>query len=554
MRQRIAQLIADHTAGVLTFSQVDSLLEIPPDDLLGDYAFPCFVLAKSLRKAPATIASELAKQLDDLPDYITRVEAKGPYLNVFVAVAPLAHTLLTNIEQPDWGSTQSRAGQTIPLDFSSPNISKPFGIGHLRSTIIGNAIANILTFQGANVIRINYLGDWGTPHGKIIAGYLEFGDEQAFQQNPIIHLYDIYKKVSADERFEELGREWFKKLEEKDEQALHYWNLFRQASIKEFDRVYTLLGVTFDLIDGESQQEEHIKNAIDQLEQHNLLVESQGAKVVDLEQYDLGVCLIQKSDGASLYAARDIAAAIHRISSHGAKMLVYEVGNEQQLHFKQVFKVLELLGYDLPLYHISHGLYLGADGKKFATRAGKLVFLDDVIAHTKQLAAQAISARHNLDEQELQHRSLIIARAAILYGDLKNYREQDMIFDIEKFSSFDGDTGPYLLYSYARASSLLSKSVLSQPAVPDTITLAESRLIKRLLLLPDIIQKADNKYDPSVIANYAYGLSQLFTELYHTQKIIGSESESFQLALVNAYRITLQRCLSLLGIDVLEQM
>lgn len=539
-------------------SLVSSLLEVPQDSKNGDYAFPCFMLAKELKKNPVEIAKDLSSKIE-LPKELEKIEASGPYLNFFINRNLLAQSTLNKIlkEKDKYGSNKSGKDKKIVIDMSSPNIAKPFGIGHLRSTMIGNALSNLGKTQGYKVVKINYLGDWGTPFGKIIAGYTEFGDPVKFKMNPISHLYDIYVQVSKDPEFEEKGRIWFKKLCDGDKEAISLWKNFREESLKEFEKIYNLLGVSFDVITGESEYEKYIPAILKDLEKKRLIKKDQGAMIVDLKEYGLGICLIQKSDGTTLYATRDLALAVQRYKKYSFSQMIYEVGSEQKLNFQQLFKVLELMGYEWAknCVHVAHGLYLDSDGKKFATRKGKTVFMSDVLFETVGLAKKEIMKREKLDEEELESRALAIARAAIIYGDLKNYLENNAIFDIEKFLSFEGDTGPYLLYTYARARSILSKNENKSKKVKTLqLTDKEKSLIVLMSSFPDIVKKAYESLSPNIIANYSFQLAQSFNEFYHSDKVIGSDNEQFRLKLVESFSQVLRNSLSILGIPVLDKM
>ncbi|MBU0977213.1 MAG: arginine--tRNA ligase [Nanoarchaeota archaeon] len=541
----------------LTKEEVEKLLEIPPGSELGDFAFPCFSLAQTLKKNPNKIAQELAQKIK-LKE-LDKVEVKGPYINFFLNKSSLAENTLNEIlkQKDKYGYSTEGKRKTVVIDMSSPNIAKPFGIGHLRSTIIGNALGNIAKSNGHKVIKLNYLGDWGTPFGKVIAGYKKWGDAKKLEKEPIKHLYEIYVQASQDEGMEELGRQTFRKLEEGDKETLAIWKKFRQLSIMEFNKLYEKLGISFNVTSGESEYNNKMQPTLDELKEKNLLVEDQGAKVVNLEKYNLGVCLIQKSDGATLYATRDITAAIDRHKKYHASQLLYEVGQEQKLHFKQFFRVLELMGHEWAknCAHVDHGLYLAPDGKKFATRKGKTIFMEDIIDETKELAKQEIAKREKLSQKELEHRALKIALAAIFYGDLKNHRSADIIFDVNRFLSFEGNTGPYLLYTYARAKSILRKAKYKKTKfkIPE-LSPEEKQLILQLSKFPEEVAKAYKDLAPNIIANYAYQIAQQFNEFYHKIKILNSENEKFGLALVSAFSQTLKNSLNLLGIEVLEQM
>lgn len=556
MKEKIISLLAKETK--LPKEEVEKLIESPPSPEMGDYAFPCFVLAKQFKKNPVEIAKSIAQKIKS-SDF-EKVEAKGPYLNFFINRSLLADDILKKIqkEKDSYGASKVGKGKTIVFDMSSPNIAKPFGIGHLRSTIIGNSISEIAKFQGYKTVKINYLGDWGTQFGKLIVGYNKFGSAAKLKKDPIKHLLELYVKVSKDESLEESAREEFKKLEDSDKENLKLWKQFRDLSLKEFDKIYNLLDIKFDLVSGESTYNNKMDKTIEELEKKNLLKESEGAQIVDLESYNLGVCLIKKSDGATLYATRDLTAAIDRHNKYKFDKMIYEVGSEQKLHFRQIFKVLELLGYKWAkdCVHVDHGLYLGEDGKKFSTRKGKTVFMSDILEETRELAKAELKKRYKLSEKELELRTKAIANAAIFYGDLKNYRANDVIFDIDRFLSFEGDTGPYLLYTYARAKSILEKAKYSSKNKYSTIypNDKEKALIFQLGNFPQTVSHALKELSPNIIANYTYQLAQQFNEFYHSTQVIGSDNEAFRLALVDSFSQVLKNALALLGISVIEKM
>lgn len=555
MKEKLIQLLSKEAG--LSPKEVESLLEIPPSPELGDFAFPCFSLAKTLKKSPVQIAQELSEKISSKE--LEKVEAKGPYINFFLDKKKLFDETINKIlkEKDKYGSSSVGKGKTIVIDMSSPNIAKPFGIGHLRSTIIGNAIGNISKAQGYKVIKLNYLGDWGTPFGKIIEGYKKWGDAKKLEKEPIKHLYEIYVKASQDSEMEEAGRQTFKKLEEGDKETSTLWKKFRQLSVREFNKLYKTLGISFDVTSSESEYNNKMQFTLNELKEKNLLVKDQGALVVKLDKYNLGTCLIQKSDGATLYATRDITAAIDRYKKYKFSHLLYEVGQEQKLHFKQFFKILELLGYSWAknCVHIEHGLYLGKDGKKFATRKGKTVFMEDIIEETKELAKREIAKREKLSSKQLDERALKIALAAIFYGDLKNHRSGDIVFDLQRFLSFEGNTGPYLLYSYVRACSILRKAKSKTAKVSiQALSEKEKKLVTKLGAFPDVVKISYEQLAPNMVANYAFELAQAFNEFYHAEQVIGSEQEGFRLILVRAFTQTLKNSLNLLGIEALEQM
>ncbi|MEM4259216.1 MAG: arginine--tRNA ligase [Candidatus Pacearchaeota archaeon] len=557
MKEKIAELLSKPTK--LKKGDILKLIEVPKDSKLGDYAFPCFSLAAKLKKNPLEIAKELAKGLQNALEF-EKVEAVGPYVNIFINRHILAEQVLQKIqkEKDRYGSSKLGKNKKFVIDMSSPNIAKSFGIGHLRSTIIGNSIAKIAEFLGFKTIKINYLGDWGTQFGKLILGYKKFGNPKELEKNPIKHLQELYIKVDKNPDLEQEAREWFKKLEYGDAEALALWNRFRALSIIEFQKIYDLLNVRFDVISGESCYNKKAEKLVKELQKKNILVESQGALIVDLRQYGLGVSIIKKADGTTIYATRDLAAAIDRYNKYKFHLLLYETGSEQKLHFQQIFKILELMNkkWVKNCRHITHGLYLDKDGKKFSTRKGKTISMEEIINEASFIAKQEILRREpKIKKKELEKRALAIALAAIIYGDLKNYRVNDIVFDIERFTSFEGDTGPYLLYSYARARSILSKAKY-KPYKKYTIhnlNNSEKNLIAQLGEFDAIVLNAFNTFSPNIIANYAFETSQIFNEFYHSNRVIGSENEQFRLVLVDAFSQVLKNAMNLLGISVLDK-
>jgi len=563
MKEEVVQILKKALAKKdvkLSNEEIEKFIEVPKSFDLGDFAFPCFFLASKLRDSPDQIATELRKEIGNAPLEFEDIQAVGPYLNFFIDRKALARSTLKEIFQrkDNYGKTNLGKNESVVIEYSSPNIAKPFGIGHLRSTIIGNSLSKIYEATGYKPIRINYLGDWGTQFGKLIYGFNEFGSQAKLNKDPIGHLYEIYVKVNSNEKYEEPSREWFKKLEDEDPDAIRLWKTFHELSLSAFQEIYKELGITFDVYQGESMYNKNMNNVLKELVDKKLIKKSDGALIVDLKKYNLGVSIIQKSDGTSLYATRDLAAAIDRQTKYKAKEMIYEVGQEQKLHFQQVFKILELMGYSWAkdCKHVYHGLYLDKSGKKFSTRKGKTVFMKEILDETKEFARVEIKKRlPKLSKKELEKRSLAVAIAAIFYGDLKNTRTNDIIFDIERFVSFEGDTGPYLLYSYARASSIIKKSKIKK--VTNTLTSLETKeteLVIKLSKFNEAILSAKENLNPAIIANYAYQLSQLFNEFYHECPVIGSKQEQFRISLVEAFRQVIKNALALLGINTIEEM
>ncbi|MBT3416885.1 arginine--tRNA ligase [Candidatus Woesearchaeota archaeon] len=532
-----------------TGEDVSNILEIPADPSRGDISLPCFFLSKKLKKSPVDIASEFVEKIK-LPAMFSKVENEGPYLNFFLNKNLYSNKLIEEIFslKGEYGGNSIGKSKNVVVEYSSPNIAKSFGIGHLRSTLVGNAIANIHKFNGYNVIRINYLGDWGTPFGKILFGYEKFGSKKSLKEDPVKHLFDLYVKMNKNEDYDEESKEYFKRLESGDKSLVKQWKLFRELSIKEFKEIYSLLGVKFDVYSGEAEYNSKLGGVIKELTKKKLLVEDDGANVVKLG--DLGVALIQKSDGSSLYMTRDIATAIDRYKKYKFDKMIYEVGSEQKLHFRQLFEVLNLMGnkWSKDCVHIAHGMYLDEDGKKFSTRKGKTVFMKDVLNETVKLAEKSIKGRNVSKNAAME-----IAKAAIIYGDLKNHPGRDAIFNIDKFLEFSGDTGPYLLYTYARANSIVSDFKVRKFS---DVVLEENefKLIKMMGEFPSIVKNSMENINPSVVSHYSYELCQSFNEFYHSCKVVGSPSEAFRINLVKSFMIVLENSLSLLGINVVKRM
>ncbi|QPA31168.1 arginine--tRNA ligase [Thermaerobacillus caldiproteolyticus] len=555
-----AKRIADSLDEQLTEQQAYELIETPKYASHGDLAFPCFTLAKAFRKSPALIAEELAVKMND--PLFEKVEAKGAYVNVFLDKAAVSKQVVEAILQQGshYGDLSFGKEQTIVLDFSSPNIAKPFSMGHLRSTVIGSAIANIAEKCGYKAVRINHLGDWGTQFGKLIAAYKRWGDESKIKENPIKELFSLYVKfheeAETDKQLESEGRAWFKKLEDGNEEAHRIWKWFRDESLKDFSRIYELLGVSFDSYNGEAFYNDKMEHIVHLLEEQNLLSESDGAMVVRLDEKELPPCLIKKSDGATLYATRDLAAAVYRYETYQFAKALYVVGREQSLHFQQVFSVLEKLGFDWAktMVHVPFGLML-KDGKKMSTRKGRVILLEDALKEAIALAKQNIAAKNpGLENKEEVARQVGVG--AVIFYDLKHERTSNIEFSLEDMLKFEGETGPYVQYTYARSCSILRNA---QTAVTNTIhglTTEESwKIVKLLASFPSVIEKAYEHLDPSLIAKYVIDLAQAFNSYYaHTKILVKDEELNSRLALVQAAAIVLKEGLRLLGIETPEQM
>jgi arginyl-tRNA synthetase len=537
--------------------QIQALLETPKYDTHGDISFPCFELAKTLRKSPGIIASELATTITD--DLVDKVEAVGPYVNFFLNRRLVSNTLLQQIliEKEHYGSINIGDGQSVPIDMSSPNIAKPFSMGHLRSTVIGNALANIIAKCGYRPIKINYIGDWGTQFGKLIVAYKKWGSEEKVKENPIKELLKLYVQFHEEaEKYPELedqGREWFKKLEDGDEEALHLWEWFRHESLLEFNKIYALLNISFDSTNGEAFYNDKMDRVMTLLEEKNLLVEDNGAQVVLLDN-GLPPCLIKKSDGATLYATRDLAAAMYRKNTYDFAKAIYVVGSEQSLHFTQLFSVLKKLGFSWDMKHVPFGMIL-KDGKKMSTRKGKVVLLDQVIQEAITTAERNITEKNPTlaNKEEVAHQ---VGIGAIIFQDLKNHRMNNVEFSLEAMLKFEGETGPYVQYSYTRACSILRKA--NYTINEATIQLDDNlswNIIKLLQQFPTVIQQAHEKLEPSIVSKYIIDVSQAFNSYYgNTHILLEDEYMQSRLALVEAVTIVLKEGLRLLGIAAPEEM
>jgi arginyl-tRNA synthetase len=539
--------------------EIEKILQVQKNDERGDYSFPCFFLSEKLKDNPHQMALQLREQIGT-PSIVEfeDIRVEGGYVNFFLDSKELARKSVWEIitKKDNFGKVNFGKNKKVVMEFSAPNIAKPFGISHLRSTIIGNSIANIHDFFGFNVKRINYIGDWGTQFGKILLGYEKFGSEKKLKKDAMKHLLEIYVKANK-KIYEEKAREWFKKLEDGDKKALMHWRLFREFSLDDFKKIYKILGIKFDVYSGESSSVKKTKKVLDELKEKGLLEKSQNALIVNLEKLNLGVLIMKKSDEGTTYGLRDLAEAIDRKKKYDFVKAIYQVGQEQKLYFKQLFKILELMDYDWAkdCIHSEHGFYLDKNKKKFATRKGKIVLFEEVLDKTVSLAKKEILKREKkISKKELEKRGLKIAIAAIFYGDLKNNKTNNIVFDLNKFVSFEGDTGPYILYSYARASSILRKADEQKKFQIYELHKKELYLVKKLLEFPTVVLNSYNTLNPSFIANYVYQLSQTFNEFYHSCPVIGSEEEAFRLALVNSFRIVSKNSLSLLGIDTLEKM
>ena len=561
MKNQIVNLLSQNIE-VLTSEEISQLIEIPPKPEMGDFAFPCFRLAKSYRKAPPMIAQDLKESIGDQA-FLSEIKVVGGYLNFYVDKAQYAQQIIdkyTNVT--DYGCSDQGKDKTICIDYSSPNVAKNFHVGHLRTTIIGNSLYKIFSKLGYKVVRINHLGDWGTQFGKLIVAYKKWGSREAVEEKGIQELMDIYVKfheeAEKDDSLNDEARAWFLKMEQGDEEALEIWQWFRDISLKEFMRVYNILGMEFDSFAGESFYRDKTADVIKRLTDDGLLKESQGAMIVPLEEYDMPPCIVAKKDGSSIYATRDLAAILYRKATYNFDRCLYVTGLEQKLHFAQVFKVIELMGNDYAknLVHIPYGLVSLKSGK-ISSRKGNVIFAEDLLRESINKTTSIIEEK-NPDIPDKEEVAKQVGIGAIIFNDLYNQRIKDVIFDWNKLLNFDGETGPYVQYTYARASSVLRKI----GEVPDTIdyTLltdeASIGLLKEIERYPQVIKDAAERYEPSVIARYSIDLAHAFNKFYHECQI-NVEDETTKYTRTNVVKIAryiIKDALSLLGIQCPEQM
>lgn len=557
----VAKAVYDAVKDDLTLEQVEQLLENPKSAEHGDVAFPAFSLAKVYRKAPQQIAADLAEKIDSAN--FEKIEVVGPYLNFFMNKELISKKVLQTVvkEKEHYGDSNIGNQGTVPIDMSSPNIAKPISMGHLRSTVIGNSIGFIIEKIGYQPIRINHLGDWGTQFGKLIVAYKKWGTEEAVKAEPInelLRLYVQFHEVAETEpELNEEARAWFKRLEEGDEEAIQLWQWFRDESMKEFNKIYDLLEVHFDSLNGEAFYNDKMDEIVKLLEEKHLLNEDKGAEIVDLSAYDLNPALIKKSDGATLYITRDLAAALYRKRTYDFKQSLYVVGNEQSYHFKQLKAVLKEMGFDWSddMHHIPFGL-ITQGGKKLSTRKGKIVLLEEVLNEAIQSAKEQISEK-NPDLENKDAVAKQVGVGAVIFHDLKNDRLNTFDFNLEEVVRFEGETGPYVQYTHARAVSLLEKAGFVPSETADYALNDDTswEVVKLVQKYPETVLSAGEKYEPSVIAKHAIKLAQAFNKYYaHTKILADDEQKEARLALVYAVTVLLKEDLRLLGLHAPDKM
>ena len=547
----------------LDLDKIESLIEIPPKSDMGDFAFPCFQLAKVMKKAPNMIAKDIADVINK--DGFEKVESLGPYINFFMDKVKFSESIVNEIlsEKDSYGSSKIGDGKRYLVEYSSPNIAKPFHVGHLFTTAIGNALYKMLKFEGYDTVRINHLGDWGTQFGKLISAYKRWGNEEAIEKSPITELLRIYVKfhdeAEKNPSLEDEGRMYFKKLEEGDNEAVELWKRFKDLSLKEFNNIYSILGVDFDSWAGESFYNDKMDIVVKELEEKNVLTDSNGAKVVMLDEYNMPPCIVVKSDGASIYATRDLAAAMYRKKHYNFDKCIYVVGKDQILHFKQVFKTLELAGHTWAkeCVHIPFGLVKFAD-RKLSTRKGNVVLLEELLKEAVAKTLETINVKNpELKEKEMVAKEIGIG--AVLFTYLKNSREKDIVFDWDEMLSFEGETGPYVQYSYARAKSILRKAegINGDADFSKLTSKEEFELTKVLEGFNKAILLAIDRLEPSVVTRYTIEVAKAFNKFYNAHSVLNLEDTGLKVArlkLIEATAQVIKNSLNLIGINVVEEM
>lgn len=569
-KKEIAEIIAKNLEG-LTEDEIKSMIEIPQDQSMGDYAFPCFRLAKTMRKAPNLIAAELAEKLQG-EKLFSEVSPVNAYVNMFVSREEMMKSTVSEVleEKENFGRSDIGGNKKVIVEFSSPNIAKPFHIGHIRSTVIGNSLSKIYDALGYDVFKINHLGDYGTQFGKMICAYRRWGNREDVINSPIKTLLGYYTKfhveVEEHPELEDEARAIFTKLEQGSKEEVELWQWFREESLKEFQRVYDMLGIEFDSYNGESFYSDKMPRFEKELLDKGLLQESKGAQVVDLEEYKLGTALIKKSDGSSLYITRDIAAAVYRKENYDFYKNIYVVATQQNLHFQQLFKIIELMGYDWAnqCVHVPFGMVRLEEGT-MSTRHGRVVFLEDVLNGAIEKTREIIEEK-NPNIENLEEITSQVGIGAVVFNELSNNRIKDYTFKWDQILNFDGETGPYVQYTHARCASLLRKAgedivaKAQDPKNVDFALLAKSdsayELTKLIYAFPGVVEQAGEKYEPSIITRHIIDIAQCFNKFYHDEHIIvDDEVEKIsKIALVIATKRVIATGIGLLGMKAPERM
>lgn len=553
----------EKTAEIIPIDNVIDFLETPADSSKGDIAMPCFKLAATMKKAPNIIAQEIAGQINK-PDFIEKIEVVGAYINFYLDKSFYAKNTLTEVfeKKEHYGESDIGEGKNVCMDYSSPNIAKPFHVGHLRSTVIGNALYNIYKAIGYNSIGINHLGDWGTQFGKLIVAYKLWGDKELVEKDGVTELTKIYVKFHSeaekDESLNDEARAWLVKMQEGDEEALSLWKWFNDISLKEFNKIYDKLGIKFDYFTGESFYNDKMDAVVEELKEKDLLTKDDGAMIVDLEKYNMPPCLILRSDGGTLYPTRDISAAFYRKKEYNFAKSLYLTALDQNLHFAQWFKVIELMGYDWAkdLIHVPFGLVSLSDGK-LSTRKGRMVLMEDLLNEAVEKAKTIIEEK-NPDLENKDKISEDVGIGAVIFNDLYNSRIKNVTFDLEKMLNFEGETGPYVQYTHARATSILTKAggVDFNIDFNNLTDVASIDVIKNLALFPDKIIEAADKNEPYILSRLLVNLCQSFNKFYHDNSILNAEEEvkKSRVALTYCVKTVICKGLSLLGINAPEKM
>lgn len=565
-KKEIAKLIAEITQ--IDSCEIERYIEIPPDTTKGDYAFPCFRLAKELKKAPPIIADELREKIEFPNKVIDNVETVGGYLNFYINKNALIKTTVEEINKKgtEYGKSTIGEGKKIIVEYSSPNIAKPFHIGHLRNTLIGHSLYNMYQFLGYNTIGINHLGDYGTQFGKMIEGYKLWGKEYNIEENPIEELTNIYVRINdlckQDEKVLEACRDNFKKLEEGDDYCTEIWNKFKELSLKEFNRIYDILGVSFDSLNGEAFYSDKMDEVVDLLEKSGKLVESEGAKIVDLEEQKMGVCMIKKSNDSTTYATRDLAAILYRARTYDFDKCLYIVAYEQNLHFKQVFEVAKLLGIDEKyingLQHIPYGMVHLKTGK-MSTREGNVIKVNDLLKEAVSRVKKIIEEKNpNMENKEENAKKIGIG--AITFSNISTTLIKDQIFDWDTILNFNGETGPYVQYTFVRTKSVLN-NVKTMPSIEDIdfeqLNMKEAlKIIKLIYEFQDTVIEGVAKNEPSIIARYVIDLAKAYSGFYNEYKIMSDNTEERNARIYLTYMVNLvlEIGMKLLGIEMPDKM
>ena len=565
--EKIAELLAPHIEG-LEAAEIREMIETPADSSMGDYALPCFKLARVLRKAPPMIAKGIAEAIADDPMF-AKVEQVNAYVNMFLAREAFAGEVISEVNEKDadYGRSDLGENRKVIVEYSSPNIAKPFHIGHIRSTVIGSSIANIYDFLGYDVFRINHLGDYGTQFGKMIVAYRRWGNREDVINEPIKTLLEYYKnfhiEAEKDPSLEDEARATFTKLEHGEKEEVELWQWFRDESLKEFNRVYDMLGISFDSYNGESFYSDKMPRFVKELEDKGLLEEDDGAQIVRLDDYNLPVALITKSDGSTLYITRDIAAAVYRKETYDFYKNIYVVASQQNLHFQQWIQILEMMGYEWArdCVHVPFGLVSMEEGT-MSTREGRVIFLEDVLNRAVDQTREIIKEK-NVNTENIEETAAAVGIGAVIFNELSNYRIKDYVFSWDHVLNFEGETGPYVQYTYARSCSILrnaGEDVVAKAKEgfdPSYLTSESAHALTSLLYrFPDVVLEAGEKYEPSIVTRHLVDIAQAFNKFYHDEHIlVDNEDEKVaKVAMVIAAQTAIRNGLDLLCMKAPEKM